>query len=79
MPGGEVDWPAVVGIDEGEVPKLGALIKVGYARRCQSQHGLRQAIYRARQGDPLDDGISSFTTARAGSRLPARTAWHAAS
>ena len=45
----EVDRPAVVGIDEAEVPELGALVEVRHARRAQLQHDLRQRVHHARR------------------------------
>ena len=39
---GEIDRPAIVRIDEAEIPKLLPLIDVGHARRGQLQEDLRQ-------------------------------------
>ncbi len=39
---GVVDGPAIVGIDEAEVPEVGALIKVGDAGRADFEDELRE-------------------------------------
>ena len=46
-----VDRTAVVGIDEGEIPELGALVEVGHARAGQREQSLREAVQRAGRGD----------------------------
>ena len=61
-PGGDraprrvIDGPAIVGIDEAEVPELGALIGVGHAGQRQAQRGLDEAIERAGRYDPVREG-----------------------
>ena len=51
FPVAEVDRPAIVRIDEAEVPQLAALVDVGDTRRGQLQDRLRQAIQHTRDGD----------------------------
>ena len=41
---GEVDGATVIGVDEGEIPELRALIKVADAGTGDAQHGLAEAI-----------------------------------
>src|SRR5438105_160295 len=54
-PPSEVDGPAVVGVDEREVPELAAPIYVRRARHCQlpGQHGER--VDRAEERDVVDE------------------------
>ena len=49
---GEVDRPAVVRVDQAEVPELGALVDVGHARRGQLHQQLAQAVGEAGRRDP---------------------------
>ena len=51
-----IDWPAIVGIDQTEIPELGALIDVGHTGQGELQHGLNQAVLRAKPGDALGEG-----------------------
>ena len=50
----EVDRPAVVRIDQRQIPKLGALIAVGHARGGELEQGLGEAVDGA---DPRDLGL----------------------
>ncbi len=52
---GKIDGPAIVGIDQTEVPQLGALIKIGNPRRRQPQHRLLQTVERTRAANPRDE------------------------
>ena len=45
----EIDRPAVVRIDQRQVPGLGALIEIRNARHRRLEHKLRQAVQRAEQ------------------------------
>ena len=53
QPGAQIviDRPAVVGIDQAEIPELVALVDVGHARRGQLQQRLRQRVERAEVRD----------------------------
>ncbi|MNO91120.1 hypothetical protein D3C76_826600 [compost metagenome] len=48
---GVIHWPAVIRIDQGEVPVVVALIQVRYAGHGHAQQGLRQSVEGAGQGD----------------------------
>ena len=64
---GKIDRPAVVGIDEGKVPQLGALVKVRHPRQRGLQGDLAQRIQRAQQRDALRQRlqrIEEFSRAR---------------
>ena len=52
LPRREIDWAPVVGIDQAEIPELGSLIQVRNAGAGEPQQRLRQAVDRARRGDP---------------------------
>ena len=71
-----VDRPAVVGIDEAEVPELAALVDVGHAGRSEADERLREAVERAVPGDRLPQ------LAQIGDRVTAegldRAAWRSA-
>src|SRR5262245_8694613 len=51
---GEVDWPAIVGIDQAEVPKLRALVEVRDARHGEPKQGLPQAVESTGGGNAVD-------------------------
>src|SRR5438132_2853368 len=46
----EVDWSAIVWIDQRKIPQLVALVDVGRARRAELQHRLRQRVEDAKPG-----------------------------
>ncbi|MNN40012.1 hypothetical protein D3C81_1540700 [compost metagenome] len=52
-PAGVVDWAAVVGVDQAEVPVFIALVQVGHAGHGHAQQRLDQAVERAWAGDEL--------------------------
>ena len=57
---GVVDRPAVIRIDEVQVPKLGALVEVGNAGRGDLDHKLGEAIVDPKLCDPClkrDEGV----------------------
>ncbi len=64
----EVDGPAVVGIDEAEVPQFGALVEVGHPGRGQLEEGLGQRGVHAPARDLALEGQE------VGSGRPARLA-----
>ena len=45
----EVDWPPVIGIDQRQIPELGALIEIGNSRQRRLQDQLGQTIERPHQ------------------------------
>ena len=47
----EIDAPAIVGIDEAEVPELAALVDVGHAGRRELQRQLHEAVVHAEPRD----------------------------
>src|SRR5687768_18234654 len=47
------DLPAVVGVDEAEVPQLAALVRVGDAGGREAEQGLREGVEQAEVGDAL--------------------------
>ena len=53
---GKIDRPAVVGIDQAEIPELGALIEIGHARDGEPQQALREAVHRAGRRNAADEG-----------------------
>src|SRR5438105_1385748 len=48
--------PAIVRIDEREIPQLATLVDVRYARRGELQRQLRERIMGADPGDPVGEG-----------------------
>ena len=60
-----VDRPAVVRVDQGEVPHLGALVEVGDARAGQQQRGLGQRVDPA----PLDELVLGQERLQVGDEL----------
>jgi hypothetical protein len=53
----EVDGSAVIGVDEGEVPELGALIEVGDAGDGEFEEGLAEGIAGAVEGDGFEEAM----------------------
>ena len=65
----EIDRPSVVGIDQAEVPELGALVEVGNARRPDLERDLRQPVDHPDTGDATRerrDRGQELRTARSG-------------
>ncbi|SAL86101.1 hypothetical protein AWB68_07910 [Caballeronia choica] len=48
----EIHRASIVGVDETEIPQLGALIEIGHARRREPQQRLLEAVDRAGPRDP---------------------------
>src|SRR3546814_14234433 len=47
----EIDRPAIVRIDQAEIPEFAALVSVGNTRRGQAQHGLGERVDGTGGGD----------------------------
>ena len=52
----EVDGTPIVGIDEVQVPQLGALVKIRNTRRGDLQHYLGERVRNRERRDPLLEG-----------------------
>ena len=68
---GVIDRAPIVGVDEGEIPGLGALVGVRHARYGELQRRLREAVDAARERDALrerqeivEEGISRSASQR---------------
>src|ERR1700676_2063807 len=50
LAGREIDWAAIVGVDQRQVPEFAPLIEVGHARDSELEGELREAVEGAQQG-----------------------------
>ena len=82
LAGREIDRPAVVGIDQGKIPELGALVEVGHARRWSAAAASapgRSRRRRARSGPRRRRSRAATRAAAPGSSSWSRKSRHAAS
>ncbi len=70
----EIDRPAIVRVDQAEVPQLGPLIEVGHAGGADLQHDLGQRVDEAGIGNRADEQVEVLQEVVL---APARSGWPA--